>query len=120
MKNQTVQTANAEEPAASSFQPCSRRRFFRSAGGAMVTAVAAEGCPAHPAMPGGHATIAGACVTILKAYFDENFIIPNPVVPSDDSTTLQAFNGTLSVGGELNKLASNLSYGRDTASVSIR
>jgi hypothetical protein len=80
----------------------------------------AEGCPAHPAMPGGHATIAGACTTILKAYFDENFVIPNPVIPSDDGATLNAFNGTLTIGDELNKLASNMSYGRDTSGMHWR
>jgi hypothetical protein len=29
-----------------------------------------EGCAMHPSYPSGHATIAGACVTVLKAYFD--------------------------------------------------
>lgn len=30
-----------------------------------------SGSPAHPAYGAGHATVAGACVTILKAWFDE-------------------------------------------------
>src|SRR5262249_16195529 len=38
-----------------------------------------EGCPTHPAYGAGHATVAGACVTLLKALFDERFVIPNPV-----------------------------------------
>src|SRR4051812_7614099 len=53
-----------------------------------------EGCPLHPSYPAGHATIAGACVTILKAFFNENFVIPHPVRPKrsldddeDDSGT---------------------------------
>ncbi|MFT5657060.1 MAG: hypothetical protein ACI9KN_000332 [Gammaproteobacteria bacterium] len=29
-----------------------------------------EGSPMHPSYGAGHATVAGACVTILKAYFD--------------------------------------------------
>lgn len=29
--------------------------------------------------PSGHATIGGACATVLKAYFDEKQNIPNPV-----------------------------------------
>src|SRR4030095_1200137 len=41
-----------------------------------------EGSPTHPSYPAGHAVIAGACVTILKAFFDENFVIPNPVQPN--------------------------------------
>jgi membrane-associated phospholipid phosphatase len=88
---------------------------------AMLPMAYPEGCPIHPAYPGGHATIAGACVTVLKAFFKETFIIPNPVVASDDGLTLQPFSGpTLTVGGELNKLASNMAYGRDTAGMHWR
>lgn len=80
-----------------------------------------EGCPTHPAYPGGHATIAGACTTILKAAFKESFIIPNPVIPNDEGTALNPMAGvTLTIGGELNKLASNVAYGRDTAGVHWR
>ena len=31
-----------------------------------------EGSPMHPAYGAGHATVAGACVTILKAFFKED------------------------------------------------
>src|SRR5439155_22662329 len=43
-----------------------------------------EGSPLHPSYGSGHGTVAGACVTILKAWFDENYVIPNPVVASSD------------------------------------
>ena len=33
-----------------------------------------EGSPMHPAYGAGHATVAGACITILKAYFDTSAI----------------------------------------------
>jgi membrane-associated phospholipid phosphatase len=80
-----------------------------------------EGCPLHPSYPGGHAAIAGACATILKAIFDESFVIPGPVVTSADGLKLQPVSGTqLTVGGELNKLASNIALGRDTAGVHWR
>ncbi len=80
-----------------------------------------EGCPTHPAFVGGHATIAGAGVTVLKAWFKESFIIPNPVVASDDGMSLQPVTGAqLTIGGELNKLASNISFGRDTAGIHYR
>jgi hypothetical protein len=88
-----------------------------------------EGCPLHPSYPSGHATIAGACVTILKAFFDENFVIPNPVIPKrsldndkeDSGTKLQSYNGpALMVGNELNKLASNIGIGRNMAGVHYR
>jgi membrane-associated phospholipid phosphatase len=32
------------------------------------------GCPLHPSYPSGHATVAGACSVMLKAFFDENEI----------------------------------------------
>ncbi len=80
-----------------------------------------EGSPAHPAYPAGHATMAGACVTALKAFFDESFIIPEPVIPSPDGLSLLPYVGPdLTVGGELNKLASNISLGRDFAGVHWR
>ena len=40
-------------------------------------------------------------------------MIPNPVVASDDGLSLVPYTGApLTVGGELNKLASNISLGR--------
>jgi membrane-associated phospholipid phosphatase len=81
----------------------------------------AEGCPTHPAYPSGHATIAGACVTVLKAFFDSNAVISNPVVASRDGTALLPYTGpALTVGGELNKLAANMSIGRNFAGVHWR
>ncbi len=80
-----------------------------------------EGSPTHPAFPAGHATIAGACVTILKAFFNEDFVMPNPVVASADGTSLENYSGDdLTTGNELNKLAANISIGRDTAGVHWR
>jgi hypothetical protein len=82
-----------------------------------------EGSPMHPSYGAGHATVAGACVTILKAWFDESFVIPNPVVPNAAGTALQAAPaGTppLTVGGELNKLAANIAIGRNMAGVHWR
>ncbi len=81
-----------------------------------------EGCPIHPAYGAGHATVAGACVTILKAWFDESYVLPNPVVAAADGLTLQPYRGTasLTVGGELNKLASNVAIGRNIAGVHWR
>jgi membrane-associated phospholipid phosphatase len=79
-----------------------------------------EGCPLHPAYPAGHATIAGACVTVLKAFFKESFVINSPVQASADGLSLIPHAGVLTVGGELNKLASNISLGRDTAGVHWR
>jgi hypothetical protein len=80
-----------------------------------------EGCPTHPAYPGGNATFTAAGVTMLKAFFNESFVIPNPVVPSDDGLSLQPWRGEpLTVGGELNKLVFNAAFGRNTAGVHFR
>jgi hypothetical protein len=80
-----------------------------------------EGCPTHPAFPGGNATFTSAGVTMLKAFFNESFVIPNPVVPSDDGLSLQPWKGEpLTVGGELNKLVVNASIGRNIAGVHFR
>lgn len=83
----------------------------------------AEGAPLHPAYTAGHATVAGACVTILKAVFDESFVISRPVIPTPDGLLLDyaSYDGPeLTVGGELNKLASNVATGRNMAGVHWR
>ncbi|HXG66665.1 MAG TPA: vanadium-dependent haloperoxidase [Blastocatellia bacterium] len=80
-----------------------------------------EGSPTHPSYGAGHATVAGACVTILKAFFDESFVIPEPVEASADGLALSPYRGpALTVGGELNKLASNIAIGRNIAGVHWR
>jgi len=74
-----------------------------------------EGSPTHPAYPTGHGAVAGACITILKFFFDGGFIIPNPVVPLNTGESTTQYTGpdaaTLTVNGELNKLAHNISFG---------
>jgi hypothetical protein len=80
-----------------------------------------EGCPVHPAYGAGHATVAGACTTILKAVFDERHVIPQPMVASADGLSLLPYQGqVLTVGGELNKLAANVAIGRNIAGVHWR
>src|SRR5438067_1254408 len=41
----------------------------------------AEGSPIHPSYGAGHATVAGACATVLKAFFPEDQVILDAVVP---------------------------------------
>jgi hypothetical protein len=80
-----------------------------------------EGAPQHPSYGAGHATVAGACVTILKAFFDESAVLPDPIEATPDGFSLQSYGGAqLSVGGELNKLASNVAFGRNIAGVHWR
>ena len=80
-----------------------------------------EGSPTHPSYPAGHATVAGACTTVLKACFNESFVIPDPVVANNDGSALDPYSGPdLTLGGEFNKLANNISLGRDAAGVHYR
>jgi hypothetical protein len=80
-----------------------------------------EGSPTHPSYTAGHATVAGACVTVLKWFYDENFIINQPVIPTPDGLDLQPYDGPpLTIGGELNKLASNVATGRNISGVHWR
>ncbi|MCD2452547.1 vanadium-dependent haloperoxidase [Methylicorpusculum oleiharenae] len=79
-----------------------------------------EGAPTHPAYPAGHATISGACATVLKAFFKDDAAIPSPVQPSANGKSLEAIGDVLTIGGELNKLASNITLGRDWAGVHYR
>lgn len=78
-----------------------------------------EGSPCHPAYPAGHATFAGATITIIKAFFDENYEI-EAVKPSKDGQTLIKTGEKLKVGKELDKLASNISIFRNGAGVHYR
>ena len=79
-----------------------------------------EGSPTHPSYPAGHAVISGACTTVLKAFFNEDFVIPHPVKLNKCNTKLEKLHEELTVGHELNKLASNVCLGRNHAGVHYR
>jgi membrane-associated phospholipid phosphatase len=83
-----------------------------------------EGCPLHPSYPSGHATTAGAAVTVLKWFFDEKFVIPNPLTTTSDGLSVAPYTGSdasqMTVGGELNKLASNIGIGRALSGIHWR
>ena len=77
-----------------------------------------EGSPTHPAYPTGHGTVGGACITILKFFFDGNYELPTSelVMPTPDGMNTVPYvpppgEPPLTVNGELNKLASNISFG---------
>lgn len=95
-----------------------------------------EGSPTHPAYGAGHATVAGACVTVLKAFFEMfeddgkterawplpafvadftpgaggNVNEGGELVPAPD-------NPALTIQGELDKLAANVAIARNMAGV---
>jgi hypothetical protein len=102
-----------------------------------------EGAPTHPAYASGHATVAGACVTVLKAWFDESetfdpgvvpLAIPGipgpvlnqmrlnrrPIMTNAGCNIVNYVGPPLTVGGELNKLAGNISQARNAAGVHWR
>ncbi len=75
------------------------------------------GCPAHPSFPAGHAVTAGAGATLLKAWFNEDALFPNPLKVINQGTATEPYipgvdGPDLTIGGELNKLAWNISLGR--------
>ncbi|CAN0098562.1 unnamed protein product [Discosporangium mesarthrocarpum] len=97
-----------------------------------------EGSPAHPSYPAGHSVSNGAYATILKAFigFEKGeMCFTDPVVPDDDGTHLEAYyplpdeicinkygetvNG-LTLEGEINKMATNVAFGRSMMGVHFR
>lgn len=96
------------------------QRTFSAQGNFLFSQCFPEGSPTHTAYPAGHAAISGACTTVLKAFFNEDAPIQNPVVANADGSALLPFGGSLTIGGELDKLASNISLGRDWAGVHYR
>jgi hypothetical protein len=82
-----------------------------------------EGCPNHPTYGSGHATVAGICATILKAFFDEDTVIQNPVY-SPDGVQLLPYTGSdageITVMTEANKIAANVGIGRAHAGIHFR
>jgi len=91
------------------------QQSFNKYGTWLLSQAFPEGSPTHPAYPTGHGTVGGACITVLKFFFDGDFVIPNPVVPTSDGLSLVPYTGSdagrLTVNGELNKLGHNVSFG---------
>ncbi|MBV9036086.1 MAG: vanadium-dependent haloperoxidase [Acidobacteriaceae bacterium] len=97
------------------------KAVFNATGNYLLPMAYPVGSPLHPSYPAAHAVTAGAGITVLKALFNESFVIPNPVMASDDGLSLVPYTGeVLTVGGELNKLASNIAFGRDAGGVHYR
>ena len=106
-------------PDASIFNSNALERSFEKYGTYLLSQAFPEGSPAHPAYPTGHGAVGGACITVLKFFFDGNVVLTNPQIPNDDGTGLQPWNynpatgapGVLTINGELNKLARNVTFG---------
>ncbi len=112
---------------------------------ALLPMAFAEGSPMHPTYGAGHATVAGACTTVVKAFFDTGTVLGTkrsddacdngrvgffhdiseavqyaPVVAGgavSDTLGSTRPDCPLTLEGELNKLAANISIGRNMAGV---
>ena len=121
-----------------------KKQLKNKNGSALLPMAFPEGSPMHPSYGAGHAVVAGACVTILKAFFDTNTVLVvkgnangnNDAVfkhkkdikageqlgsytPNANGTSLNQVQPSkpLTLEGELNKLAANISIGRNMAGV---
>jgi hypothetical protein len=82
-----------------------------------------EGSPTHPCYTGGHATVAGACTTAIKFFFDGSQKLRpllqakgrDLVQPTVDGLGLETYTGTdrdqIDINGELSKVAFNVCFG---------
>ncbi len=104
-------------------------RVFSRYGTYLLPHAFPEGCPQHPSYGQGHATVAGACATIVKAWFND--LTPLTSIPgfqitqaSEDGLSLVPYagldQGQLTIGGEMNKVAANIGLGRAHAGVHWR
>jgi hypothetical protein len=103
------------------------KRGLGTTGSFFLPQLSAGGSPSHPSSPAGHAFTAGAAVTMIKAMLDVG--TPDnpkpwpaqPVQASADGLTLVNTTDTnLTVLGELNKLAANVSEGRNMSGIHWR
>jgi hypothetical protein len=83
-----------------------------------------EGSPTHPSTVAGHAAVAGACTTVLKAMLkthnENGELVKWPkqhVIANSDGTELVNIDSDTTIVNELDKLAFNVARGRDFAGV---
>lgn len=83
-------------------------------GNVLLSQAYPEGSPLHPSFPSGNSSIAGACGTTLKFFFDTRHEID---VYEPDKTGHQLVQTGLktTIGDEINKLVSNISIGSNWA-----
>lgn len=76
-------------------------------GSSLLSQCTPQGCPTHPAYPSGHSVIAGATITVLKAYFDCRGMM-KVLKPSADGQRLIDTEEMVNINDELDKLAANI------------
>lgn len=78
-----------------------------------------EGSQVCPSYPSSHAVAIGAGTTLLKAFYEENFLF-DAYFPTEDGSKLIPLGTKLRIGDELDKLASNIAMGCCAAGVNYR
>jgi hypothetical protein len=113
----------------------------------LLSLIYPEGAPIHPSYPAGHAIIASACVSVIKALFDEDYLFRNlrsgtmkiyepyndnyiktvgstkRLCLSETKTNLREITEGVefvTIGNELDKLVSNIATGRNFAGIHYR
>jgi membrane-associated phospholipid phosphatase len=119
--HQTLSGAAAYPISQELLQSAALPLVFKANGAYLLPQAFPEGCPLHPSYPAGHATVAGACSALLKAFFDETGLVTDCVVATSDGLSVTPYQGSaLTVGGEVNKLAMNIAIGRNFAGIHYR
>jgi hypothetical protein len=94
---------------------------LRANGNALLPQAYPTGSPPHPSYPAAHAIISSANITIFKAFMKGDTVFPETVEPVADGTAVvDQTRSPLTIGGELDKLASNYALGRCAAGVHFR
>jgi hypothetical protein len=98
-------------------------RILATFGSHLMPVAFPEGSPTHPCYTGGHATVAGACATMIKFFIDGKAKL-RPLLlaagsdikqPTTDGLSLVNYTGSdrdsIDINGELSKLAFNIPFG---------
>ena len=77
-----------------------------------------------PVLSGGARSGRGRVCDSAQSSFNDAFVIPHPLTTTDDGLSVVPYTGSdvsqMTVGGELNKLASNVGFGRAFAEIHWR
>jgi hypothetical protein len=98
-------------------------KIFAQFGNHLLPQAFPEGSPTHPCYTGGHATVAGACATMVKFFVDGRAKLRPLLLAAGSDIKQPATNGlslvnytgadrdTIDINGELSKLAFNIPFG---------
>ncbi len=91
------------------------QKSFTANGSYFLSQALPEGSPTHPGLSNWTREGGGSLYYGLEVFFQGGFVIPKPLMPANDGQSLAAYTGAdapmMTVNGELNKLAHNISFG---------